>query len=93
MKVTKRVMTKNTTNPAKNGVRKNNFGHDGPWGDRPRDPFQMALRAALWTIGTSGKALHDCKRTTFDSYRNLVRRDGCTNNNKMCIANCTAVLL
>ena len=66
----------------KKGLKKTIFGRDGLWGDRPSDPFQMALRAALWTIGTSGKALHDCKTTAFNSYRNLVSTEVCTNNNK-----------
>ena len=66
----------------KNGLKKTIFGRDGLWGDRPSDPFQMALRAALWTIGTSGKALHDCKTTAFNSYRNLVSTEVCTNNKK-----------
>ena len=67
----------------KGGCKKNEkIGHDGPWGDRPIDPFQKALRAALWTIGTSGKALYDCKRTALDLYRNLVSTEVCTNNNK-----------
>ncbi len=26
------------------------FGRDGLWGDRPNDPCQKTLRAALWTI-------------------------------------------
>ena len=56
-------------------------------GDRPRDPFQNALRAALWTIGTSGKALYDCKRTALDSYRNLVSTEVCTNNKKTVLLN------
>ena len=40
---------KKNTNPAKRGVRKKKtfFGRDGLWGDRPIDPFQMALRGAL----------------------------------------------
>ncbi len=42
----------------------------------------MALRAAVWTIGTSGKALDDCKRTALKLYRNLVSTEVCTNNNK-----------
>ena len=62
--------------------KKDFFGRDGLWGDRPSDPFQMALRVALWTIGTSGKALHDCKTTAFNSYRNLVSTEVCTNNKK-----------
>ena len=62
--------------------KKDFFGRDGLWGDRPSDPFQMALRAALWTISTSGKALYDCKRTALDLYRNLVSTEVCTNNNK-----------
>ena len=47
----------------------------------------MALRAALWTIGTSGKALHDCKTTAFNSYRNLVSTEVCTNNKKTVLLN------
>ncbi len=43
----------------------------------------MALRAALWTIGTSGKVLYDCKRTALDLYRNLVSTEVSTNNNKI----------
>ncbi len=69
----------------KKGLKKKNEknGLDGSWGDRPRDPSRLALGAALWTIGTSGKALYDCKKTTFDSYRNLDRRKVCTNNKKV----------
>ena len=83
---------KKTKNPAKRGVRKkkkNNifFGRDGLWGDRPIDPFQMALRAALWTIATSGKALDDCKRTALVLYRNLVSTEVCTNNKKTVLLN------
>ena len=63
--------------------KKGKNGYDGPWGDRPRDPFQKALRAALWTIGTSGKVLYDCKRTALDLYRNLVSTEVSTNNNKI----------
>ena len=69
----------------KKGVlkKKDFFGRDGLWGDRPSDPFQMALKAALWTIGTSGKVLYDCKRTALDLYRNLVSTEVSTNNKKI----------
>ena len=67
----------------KKGLKKTIFGRDGLWGDRPSDPFQMALRAALWTIGTSGKVLYDLKRTALDLYRNLVSTEVSTNNNKI----------
>ena len=66
----------------KKGLKKTIFGRDGLWGDRPSDPFQMALRAALWTIGTSGKVLYDCKRTALDLYRNLVSTEVFINNKK-----------
>ena len=46
-----------------------------------------ALRAAIWTIGTSGKALHDCKTIAFNSYRNLVSTEVCTNNKKTVLLN------
>ena len=76
-------MKKKDKSGKKKGLKKKGKnGYDGPWGDRPRDPFQKALRAALWTIGTSGKALYDCKRTALDSYRNLVSTEVCTNNKK-----------
>ncbi len=78
---------KKTTNPAKKRVmKKKKIGHDchdGPWGDRPSNPFQKALRAALWTIGTSGKVLYDCKKTALDLYRNLVSTEVSTNNKKI----------
>ena len=82
------MVTKIKTNPAKRGVRTNQkkktfYGRDGLWGDRPSDPFQMALRATLWTIGTSGKMLYDCKRTALELYRNLVSTEVSTNNNKI----------
>ena len=48
----------------------------------PFDPFQLSLRAALWTIGTSGKALYACKRTSLASYRNLVSTEVCAINKK-----------
>ena len=67
----------------KKGLKKTIFGRDGLWGDRPSDPFQMALRATLWTIGTSGKMLYDCKRTALELYRNLVSTEVSTNNNKI----------
>ena len=87
MKVTENAkwrVTKKRQIRQKKGVmkKKDFFGRDGLWGDRPSDPFQMALRVALWTIGTSGKALHDCKTTAFNSYRNLVSTEVCTNNKK-----------
>ena len=63
--------------------KKSFFGRDGLWGDQPSDPSQMALRAALWTIGTSGKVLYDCKRTALDLYRNLVSTEVSTSNNKI----------
>ena len=63
------------------------FGRDGLWGDQSIDPFQMALRAALWTIATSGKALDDCKRTALVLYRNLVSTEVCTNNKKTVLLN------
>ena len=88
MKVTEnakwRVTKKRQIRPKKGVMKKKDFfGRDGLWGDRPSDPFQMALRAALWTIGTSGKVLYDCKRTALDLYRNLVSTEVSTNNNKI----------
>ena len=88
MKVTENAkwrVTKKRQIRQKKGVmkKKDFFGRDGLWGDRPSDPFQMALRAALWTIGTSGKVLYDCKRTALDLYRNLVSTEVSTNNNKI----------
>ena len=87
MKVTENAkwrVTKKRQIRQKKGVmkKKDFFGRDGLWGDRPSDPFQMALRAALWTISTSGKVLYDCKRTALELYRNLVSTEVCTNNNK-----------
>ena len=88
MKVTENAkwrVTKKRQIRQKKGVmkKKDFFGRDGLWGDRPSDPFQMALRAALWTIGTSGKVLYDCKRTALDLYRNLVSTEVSTNNKKI----------
>ncbi len=35
--------------------------------NRPTTTTKMALRASLWTTGTSGKALHDTSSNTFAS--------------------------
>ena len=62
--------------------KKKKIGEDGPREDRPFDPFRLSLRAALWTIGTSGKAPYACKRASFASYRNLVSTEVCVINKK-----------
>ena len=39
--------------------------HNGAWENRPLTPTKKDPRAALWTTGTSGKALFDKLMTTF----------------------------
>jgi hypothetical protein len=77
------MVKKKRRNPAKKGVgKKKKIGEDGPREDRPFDPFRLSLRAALWTIGTSGKAPYACKMASFASYRNLVSTEVCVINKK-----------
>ena len=57
---------KNDKSGTKEGLEKNQkFGHNGAREDRPLTPIKKALRAALSTTGTSGKALHDAYSNTF----------------------------
>ena len=74
--------TKKKSGKKRGWKKKKKIGRDGPRGDRPFDPFQLSLRAALWTIGTSGKALYACKRTAFGSYWNLASTEVCVINKK-----------
>ncbi len=85
------VTEKRKKNGKKKGLEKQ-IGQDGSRGDRPFDLFQLSLKAALWTIGTSGKTLYFCKRISLASYRNLVPQK-CAQSAKNGTANCTAVLL
>ncbi len=72
---------KKTTIPAKRGLAKKRFfGKNGPRGNRPMTPTKKALRAALWTTSTSGKALHDGLLTPLPLYRNIVITRACVNN-------------
>jgi hypothetical protein len=57
---------KNDKSGTKEGLEKNqNFGHNGARENRPLTPTKRALRAALWTTGTSGKVLFDGRLTTY----------------------------
>ena len=60
----------------------NIFFHNGARENRPLTPTKNDPRAALWTTGTSGKALFDKPLNTFALYRNLVSTEVFINNNK-----------
>ncbi len=79
----KQEMTEKTKSGKRGVGNKKKIGRDGPRGDRPFDPLQLSLRAALWTIGTSGKALYAYKRTSLASYRNLVSTEKTKSTTKL----------
>ncbi len=51
-------------------------------GGSTKGPFPVGSGSRPLNHRYLRKGLYDCKKTAFDSYRNLDRREVCTNNNK-----------